>query len=302
MSYEIPQQLAYKEKILFGLTFEQVGYALLFIPVALVVFFKTNWHVIVRWCLAFFLCCLAFLFMFFDFRSYLRNWIGFLKFRKADGFDERIVQFLEIRRIEDYSIVTRDGRIAILQVFPMNFGIKTDKEQKLIISQFRKFVNSLDFPIQILIDTVPLRLSDYLDGVGEGVLPEYREYFEEYKKHLADVVCDRRIMNRNFYLIIPESGDLGVQVKLCEKRLNDLGLNTHLLGAVELGGVVVKFFDGDRLTFCPDCIENRVSFLRLNKVLNRVIVASGFPRVVDPGFLDRIVTLEGDFDVSLRPV
>ncbi|MFH1073383.1 MAG: DUF87 domain-containing protein, partial [Nanoarchaeota archaeon] len=34
--------------------------------------------------------------------------------------------------------------------------------------------------------------------------------------------------------------------------------------------------------------------------LNRVVVASGYPRLVDPGFLDRIITTEGDFDLSIH--
>ena len=40
MSYEIPQQLEYKEKIIFGLTFSQLLYALIFSPLALAFLFK----------------------------------------------------------------------------------------------------------------------------------------------------------------------------------------------------------------------------------------------------------------------
>ncbi len=42
MAYEIPQQLEYQEKIMFGLTFGQLGYLFLFGAIGLIIFFKTN--------------------------------------------------------------------------------------------------------------------------------------------------------------------------------------------------------------------------------------------------------------------
>jgi hypothetical protein len=48
MAYEIPQQLEYKEKIIFGLTFKQLAYLFLFAPLILLVFFKTSWHIVIQ--------------------------------------------------------------------------------------------------------------------------------------------------------------------------------------------------------------------------------------------------------------
>jgi type IV secretory pathway VirB4 component len=297
--YEIPQQLAYKEKIIFGLTFEQLLYALL-LPTALLIFLRTHWDLYIRLSVAFFLSFVAIMFMFFDFRTFLKNWIAFLKFRKADYYDMRMVDFLEVRKVEKHSALTKSGRVAMLQVHPINFAIKTQQEQQLIIDQFKKFLNSLDFPIQILMGTTPMQITNYLNASEKGVSQEYRDQFIEYRNHLSGIINENKHMNRNFYVVIPEKGNLDIQVGLCQKRLKDLGLETNLLTADEIFHLYAKFFEGDPQTLCPNNVENNINYLQVNDTLNRVVVASGYPRLVDPGFLDRIITTEGDFDLSIH--
>ncbi|MBS3165532.1 PrgI family protein [Candidatus Woesearchaeota archaeon] len=64
MSYEIPQQLEYKEKIIFGLTFQQLLYALIFSPLALALLFKTPYAITYRIGLALIPSALACIFIF----------------------------------------------------------------------------------------------------------------------------------------------------------------------------------------------------------------------------------------------
>ncbi len=78
--YEIPQQLAYKEKIVFGLTFEQLLYALIFLPIA-IIFFKMNIPLQVKVFLILIPVSLAAGFMFFDLKSKIKNWYWWFKFR-----------------------------------------------------------------------------------------------------------------------------------------------------------------------------------------------------------------------------
>ena len=73
MAYEIPQQLEYKEKIIFGLTFPQLAWASLFLPIALIIFFKTGWNLYVRGFIASIFICLAIGFMFLDLWHHAKN-------------------------------------------------------------------------------------------------------------------------------------------------------------------------------------------------------------------------------------
>ena len=79
--YEIPQQLEYKEKIVFGLTFRQLIYALIFLPIA-IIFFRMNAPLPVKVFLIFIPVSLAAGFMFFDLLSKIKDWYWWYKFRE----------------------------------------------------------------------------------------------------------------------------------------------------------------------------------------------------------------------------
>lgn len=80
--YEIPQQLEYKEKIVFGLTFGQLFYVLLFFPIIFSLLFKINASLEIRIILASIPILLAVGFMFFDLSNHLKNWYTWFKLRE----------------------------------------------------------------------------------------------------------------------------------------------------------------------------------------------------------------------------
>ena len=73
MSYQIPQQLEYKEKIIFGLTFKQLGYAFLFGGIALLLFFKLPFGLYINGVISFLFTFVGTLFMFFNFDKFLKQ-------------------------------------------------------------------------------------------------------------------------------------------------------------------------------------------------------------------------------------
>jgi len=222
--YEIPQQLEYKEKIVFGLTFGQLFYVLIFFPFAFYSFFKLDASLPVRVFLTFIPVSLACGFMFFDLTDKIKIWLIWYKNRKLEG--KKIESFYSIREIKDGLIVTDKKKLAILKIEPINFSIKPNGEQEMIILAFQKFLNSLDFPIEFLMTTNTLNLESYLKTLQEKITDEKKPVFEEYQAHLKKLVKDNSVMNRNFYLIIPEAHGLEIQVKICEERLNNLNLKT----------------------------------------------------------------------------
>jgi len=88
MSYEIPQQLEYKEKIIFGLTFKQLVYAIIFLPIALALLFKTPFGFPVRITLSLIPTSIAALFMFTNLPTEIKNGLKWIKFRNISLFDK----------------------------------------------------------------------------------------------------------------------------------------------------------------------------------------------------------------------
>ena len=101
MSYEIPQQLQYEEKIIFGLTFRQLFYAAIFVIPCLVIFFKTKIDIYIKAVITAILLGTASLFMFFNFSSYLKNVMNWAKFREIHIMEPKMVQFIGIEKIQD---------------------------------------------------------------------------------------------------------------------------------------------------------------------------------------------------------
>jgi len=296
--YEIPQQLEYKEKIVFGLTFPQLAYSLIFFPIVFSLLFKINTNIYVRVFLASIPALLASGFMFFDLSTHLRNWYTWFKLKELKE-SEKIKSALEIGEIKDSFIYCKNKKIAVLRVDSINFGIKPQKEQEVIMLSFQKFLNSIDFPIQILMTTETLDLEIYLRNLKSRITEKKnKEIFDSYRAHMKDLIEKNSAMNRNFYVVIPESTDIGIQIGLCEERLHSLNLKTYRLNNFQLSEIFSKIFDSKK--FLPDSIKNSPDFLEIDGKFHKIIYAHGYPRSVEKGFLDKLVSCSGNFDFSLH--
>ena len=104
MSYEIPQQLQYEEKIIFGLTFKQLVHAMIFVLPAFIIFVKTDFGIYFKVMVGGGLIGIACLFMFFSLLSYIRNTISWLKFREVSINQQKMFQFIGIEKIQDGNV------------------------------------------------------------------------------------------------------------------------------------------------------------------------------------------------------
>ena len=320
MVYEIPQELEYKEKIIFGLTFEQLSYAIIFIPISALIFVKTNIPFMPRTLISMSLLGLGFSFMFLNFSQTIKNYYNFLRFRQATTMSSKMVKFLGIKEIKDNKIILNNKEeLAILKVEPINFTIRNEREKEAVIQQFQKFLNSIDFNVQVVMNTVEIKLDDYLKNIKLNN-KKFELQFEDYKKHLNSILSQNMVRNRNFYLVVKKNiqTDLSIQVNICIEKLNNIGLRVNQLEDKELEQLLISFFSNNikdkeigenievnksnflHYLIAPNSIKNNVDYLIINGKYNKIITAYGYPRSVELGFLDKIITTSGDFDLSLH--
>ena len=306
MTYQIPQQLEYKEKIMFGLTFRQIIYASIFGLLG-ILFFRQNLPQAIK---IFFIAITALFgtgFMFFDFEKHLREYTAFFKFRKVSKGDPKLAEFIGIKEIKDDFIVDSKGRkISVLKIKPINFSLKQKVEQDAIIFSFQRFLNSLDFPTQILMSTESIDLKDYLASLKEIKESEESEkVLDSHKAYLRKIISSDKLLNRVFYIIIPEQSNIEIQTEVCIERLISMNLGVERLGDKQLKALLVRFFQGDgkgelMKAISPMNLENNPDYLKINENLLRVVYAEGYPRAVEAGFLDKIVSALGDFNMCLH--
>jgi hypothetical protein len=96
-----------------------------------------------------------------------------------------------------------------LNVSAINYDLKSTQEQEAIIDQYKNFLNSLDFPIQILINSRKINIERYLDFIERKEKDQPSELLRfqisEYKNFIQHLVSVSNIMDKNFYIIIPFS-------------------------------------------------------------------------------------------------
>jgi len=306
MSYQIPQQLEYKEKIMFGLTFKQLSYGFVFGILALL-FLKNISNSYIKFTLMFLSSGLGICFMFLNLDTLIKNYRIYLKYRKLSKGEYKLKKFLGIKEIKDNVILlSGNKKISVLKVQPINFSIKPKNERESIMYSFQRFLNSLDFPTQILMKTESIKLDSYLNSLKSKIEDEnFLNIFESYKKHLEEVISTKKIMNRVFYIIIPEQGDIEIQTEICIERLHALNMKVERLNSIELKKLLINHFSGNgkgdlKDSISPEKINNYQNYLEIDKKFYRTIYANGYPRNVEPGFLDKIVSSLADFDLSIH--
>jgi hypothetical protein len=116
--------------------------------------------------------------------------------------------FLNIGEIRDNVVVLKNGGIrAILQTSSVNFNLKSEDEQNSIIYGYQNFLNSLDFPIQIVIQSRKLDIDKYIENVRETAQkhenPLLKQQTLEYAEYIQKLVEYADIMEKDFYVIVP---------------------------------------------------------------------------------------------------
>jgi len=116
--------------------------------------------------------------------------------------------FVPIQEIRDGVIILKNGGMrSIILASSLNFALKSQDEQQSILMQFQNFLNSLDFSIQIFIQSKKLDIRPYValledrykDQVSELMKIQVREYIEFIKTFVEST----NIMSKSFFVVIP---------------------------------------------------------------------------------------------------
>jgi hypothetical protein len=117
-------------------------------------------------------------------------------------------QFLDIAEIKEDIVVLRDGTMrAILLISSINFALKSEDEQNAIISAYVSFLNNIDFPLQIVIQSRELNIDSYLESLRQKAKEQTNELLKmqtnEYIQYIQELIAMSKIMNKRFYVVVP---------------------------------------------------------------------------------------------------
>lgn len=119
-------------------------------------------------------------------------------------------KYLDISEVREDLVLLKDGTIrAVLAVSSINFALKSVDEQNAIVQGYMQFLNGLDFPIQVVIQSRKMNIDAYLQqldknekGLGSDLL---KGQIRDYKDFIKQLVKMGDIMQKRFYVVIPYS-------------------------------------------------------------------------------------------------
>lgn len=165
----------------------------------------------------------------------------FKKTKKNSGTTQK---YLNITEIKDGVVVLKNGTLrAVLMASSINFDLKSTDEQNAIIFGYQEFINSLDYPVQIMINSRRLDIMPYLNDLKERERVQKNELLQiqtrDYREYVEQLVEFANVMNKNFYIIIPyapiETQKKGLLEKFLsifepqgiEKKLKEIDFERH---------------------------------------------------------------------------
>ncbi len=119
-------------------------------------------------------------------------------------------EFVPIKEVRDGIVLLKDGGMrSILLCSSLNFALKSEDERQAILLQFQDLLNSLDFSIEIVIQSRKLDIRPYialLEGQERAqtnslMKIQVREYIEFIKSFTENT----NIMTKNFFIVVPYS-------------------------------------------------------------------------------------------------
>ena len=193
--------------------------------------------------------------------------------------------FVPIKEVRDGVLVLKDGSVrAILLASSVNLSLKSAEEQEAIIRQFQNFLNSLDFTVQISIQSRRYDVRPYLalleERMREQIEPLIKIQTREYIGFIRTFTEQVSIMTKSFFVVVPytsnaistTSGPLSFlggnknksevekiefeelrsqleeRVSVVEGGLGSLGIRTQMLGSDEVVELFYKIFNPGETT------------------------------------------------------
>ncbi|OGD83743.1 hypothetical protein A2572_00795 [Candidatus Collierbacteria bacterium RIFOXYD1_FULL_40_9] len=123
---------------------------------------------------------------------------------------------LDIYTIQNHLVFLKDGTCSlVLKTNALNFNLLSEEEQDATIYTYAGLLNSLSFPIQIVIRSQRKNISDYInlldDGIQKSASQKVKESLLSYRQFVKSLVKENRVLEKRFYIIITFSAiELGI--------------------------------------------------------------------------------------------
>ena len=170
---------------------------------------------------------------------------------------------IQIKEVRDGILVLPNNEYRlVIETSSVNFELKSDEEQDVILDSFQNFLNSLVSPLQILVRVREVDIDSYLTQIAVSKTSEkenvYKTQIDNYCSFIKNLVSGNKILSRRFYIIIPYkdtdrskdfqtiSEHINLQRSIVTRGLEKLGMKARTLESLELLDLFYSFYNSSQ--------------------------------------------------------
>jgi hypothetical protein len=117
-------------------------------------------------------------------------------------------RYIDIAQIQDDVAVMKDGTLrSVILTSSLNFSLKSEQEQNATVASYTQFLNSLKFPIQIVIQSRKLNIDNYLGNLDQRYREQTNDLLKlqigDYRNFISELIELGEIMSKRFYVVVP---------------------------------------------------------------------------------------------------
>lgn len=117
-----------------------------------------------------------------------------------------VQDLLPLEEIAGDILLLRSGDArAVLAAGCVNFALKSEAERAAIVAGYRRFLNGLAYPLQLLVRVVPTDVERYLAGLepGRDASAVLRRIGRDHAAFVRRIARERTLLERRCYVVIP---------------------------------------------------------------------------------------------------
>lgn len=131
-------------------------------------------------------------------------------------------EFIEVDEIRDDIMLLKDfSAVTVIEIGAVNFWLLSAEDQMSMIYTYASLLNSLSFPVQIVIISKMMNISSYLDYIESMIGTQRNEIIKsrlsDYREFIKTIVKKNTVLEKRFFFAIPfnplEMGVTGMKAK-----------------------------------------------------------------------------------------